>query len=417
MAYKLRVWSKLLLFFSSITWGSSISTLGDIFTIVGPLKYGDMAIFIVLFTALCSSKFRSAFVFCIRQYSGFVVLLAALVLLTAASIFASYLDGVTYINDHLFVVLRLIYYAILTMSIATFVLYFDCERIILNGLLIGIAAVSLTTIFYAITTEGLMIGSYYKISTEFGANPLATYISILLPISLCYAAYEKVGYIRNMHRVVVGVLLVTVMMTFAKGAWLTIIIACAIYFVLRMYRFGNMNIKVVLAVFVLLAIILIIFGKDIVSMGALEINASKGNTSERIEKYKEAFEIFSDNPVIGIGAQNFPVNDPHTSYGQMLAEVGILGALCLMGIFLYSLLCSKRLLTLSRKVNLIRECEPTILFLCVISLLVEALFTGLVLSMHLFWLITGMVFGLYARNRLYLKHNQCGVLVPSIVTK
>lgn len=113
----------------------------------------------------------------------------------------------------------------------------------------------------------------------------------------------------------------------------------------------------------------------------------KENYRERIELAREAIEVFSERPLLGVGLNNFffvtkSVQPPHNVYLIVLSETGILGTLVLF--FWLSKL-------FGRKLN-------KHLFLALVFVLFTGFFDHYWFTLHQNQLLLAVVFGLAARK-------------------
>ena len=132
------------------------------------------------------------------------------------------------------------------------------------------------------------------------------------------------------------------LLSLSRGAWLAIV-ACMFF----SFKFLNKRFKLFF-IFLILTIIVVAFivplsREVLIFRFSTLFEDSDASNVERLYLYKIAFQAFSDHPILGVGALNFPyylihngltegisaekiaILEPHNSFIQVLAEEGVLG--------------------------------------------------------------------------------------------
>jgi O-antigen ligase len=172
-------------------------------------------------------------------------------------------------------------------------------------------------------------------------NFAAAYLSISLA-SAAGILFTNLGRtLKWLAASVLGIGGVALIFTFSRGGWMAVALAitmiCLVYW--RQRRF---SLKAPIAVILILGLLYLPF-QNVIS--ARLFGDDKGSAESRIPLMKLAFRIVEDNPVLGVGANNFTVvmdryltSDfrvgwlfaVHNKYLLVLAETGIAGLLAFL---------------------------------------------------------------------------------------
>jgi O-antigen ligase len=159
---------------------------------------------------------------------------------------------------------------------------------------------------------------------------------------------SKVAYI-----VVVLMFLVTVMLTFARSAWLALLAVLAVYFSITNKR------KQAVSILAAAAVILVIAGTMFGNFGQIFNNritslVHESSAQSRLVIWKQALKIIINRPITGVGLANYDYGleafnaspylavPAHNNYLQVWAETGILGLTALSMIILQGFRLSYR---------------------------------------------------------------------------
>jgi putative inorganic carbon (HCO3(-)) transporter len=188
--------------------------------------------------------------------------------------------------------------------------------------------------------------SFMRVGGTVGSpNFAAAYLSILLT-SAASVMFADLG--RALKWLAIAVLAfggVALIFTFSRGGWMAATLAVAFICLLGCRRRG-FSLKVPIGLILILGMLCLPF-QNAISARLLEDD--KGSAESRIPLMKLAFRIIEDNPVLGVGANNFTIvmdryltSDfregwlfaVHNKYLLVLAETGILGLLAFLAFLL-----------------------------------------------------------------------------------
>jgi putative inorganic carbon (HCO3(-)) transporter len=172
-------------------------------------------------------------------------------------------------------------------------------------------------------------------------NFAAAYLSVSLAsaASILFTNLER--NLKWLAIAVLGVGGVALIFTFSRGGWIAAALAVALICLLGCRRRG-FSLKTPIAIILILAMLCSPF-LSVISARLLEDD--KGSAESRIPLMKLAFRIIEDNPVLGVGANNFSVvmdryltSDfregwlftVHNKYLLVLSETGIVGLIAFL---------------------------------------------------------------------------------------
>jgi putative inorganic carbon (HCO3(-)) transporter len=235
---------------------------------------------------------------------------------------------------------------------------FVVSMLLVGCLLEGIVVIAIKLFLTPETTWNGPIHIYADLAPLTGAmrvggtvgspNTAAAYFSLLLAIA-AGSLLTQIGFV---HRwLAVAVLAfgsVALILTFSRGGWIALLTAIAvIFFFARRQR--RSSLKVPIAILLILAMIYVPFHSLI---SARMLGDDKGSAESRIPLNKLAFRMIGDNPLLGVGANNFTVAMPryltsefrseflytvHNTYLLIWTEVGIAGLLAYLAFLLGTL--------------------------------------------------------------------------------
>jgi O-antigen ligase len=190
--------------------------------------------------------------------------------------------------------------------------------------------------------EGIGNGGFMRLGGTVGSsNFAAAYLSISIA-SAASVLFTDLGKIYRWLAIgVVGLGSVALVLTFSRGGWmaltLSLLLICGF-----MWKRRSFSLKAPIAVIVILAVLYIPFHGAITER---LFGDDRGSAESRIPLMNLAFRIIEDNPVLGVGANNFTVVMDryltsefregflfavHNKYLLVLAETGIGGLLALL---------------------------------------------------------------------------------------
>jgi O-antigen ligase len=274
-----------------------------------------------------------------------------------------------------------------------------------------------------------------------GANGFGRYLLLVIPLALSQIRYNP----RQVLKFVAGwgfiVTILALVFTFSRGGFLGIVIALGYYYLKQPPRFRSLLILGLTSVIVLIFLpsqytTRMLELTDFLpgnSEFALESNISfRGRLSENIV----AWQMFLDNPIAGVGLNNYPElyqsysqdlgldprgenRSPHNLYLEFLSELGVLGILW----FLFLQWLSFRGLNQARRIFLSLDMgEYANLCYAMQAVLIGFLVTGIFLHIahfRFFWLIYGLAIAIrnVAHNELVEKKSQSIPAAPQYQTQ
>jgi len=251
------------------------------------------------------------------------------------------------------------------------------------------------------------------------ASGFSGWIVVIIPLFLgMLTAGKAIGRsLKALLSILIVLLLVCLMMTYARGGWLGFVIGISL---MAGYVFKNLTLKVKLlcssVVIGLLAIFLIFpqpIKAKVTAIGRITIKSNEtinarvkstlktkeGSTPMRFYLWKESLRIIRDYPLTGCGLNTYSIvakyyksfegggGYPHNSYLQMAAETGIPGLISFIWILIE--LFKAGFMALAKRKN------PLLLGLLsgILAFLVQAFFDTHLYSLQLvilFWFVMGL---------------------------
>jgi len=170
--------------------------------------------------------------------------------------------------------------------------------------------------------------------------------------------HEKRKLTKFVALAMLGMILVAVLNTYSRGAYLVLAIDMALLFFVFEKRFSPIVAFAGLGILILLLQLLPAAYRDrfytlsefTAQNGIYQDTSFRGRSSEMLT----GLAMFADHPLLGVGTGNYPTNyqrytqligiefrattrDPHSLYVQVLAETGILGAIAFLGMMFFLL--------------------------------------------------------------------------------
>ncbi len=198
---------------------------------------------------------------------------------------------------------------------------------------------------------------------SFGVEPLYYANFLLLPIFLLVSRVTG-GLARKIDWGILGLLLITFILTLSRGAYIALLVGLIVVATVGLVK------KLIKKELVVRLIMLIVFSGVISGIAVTAVSGRTGlrtfgnqasikespvpgSTTSRLDHYRQAFRIFSEHPLLGVGAGNYDEasqlpNTPldkgrqivNNQYLETLAEagmVGFAGLLLVLGVALYTL--------------------------------------------------------------------------------
>ncbi|MCM8780437.1 MAG: O-antigen ligase family protein [Candidatus Omnitrophica bacterium] len=148
-------------------------------------------------------------------------------------------------------------------------------------------------------------------------NLLGGYLAMIIPLGLIYK--KKIW--------IVIPIAVALVLTASLGALLSLLVGLILYFYLK----GGLNQKSIVPIFVILAIISLVF---IFRSSAQKYHTQPiFSTLMRLNYWQDSLKIIKKYPLIGVGLGNFNLANSryaHNSYLQLWAEMGVLGIIAFL---------------------------------------------------------------------------------------
>ena len=145
-------------------------------------------------------------------------------------------------------------------------------------------------------------------STLENPNVLSEYLLLVIPFSAAFIVYEKKWLPRLFFAGTTGVMLVCMVLTYARGGWLALIVAAAIFLVMIDRRFIFVGIAGLIALYFLLPDVIL---SRLLSIGNLE----DGSTSYRLSIWLATLAMIRDFGLVGIGPGTAAFNRVYPIYG------------------------------------------------------------------------------------------------------
>ena len=168
-------------------------------------------------------------------------------------------------------------------------------------------------------------------STLDNPNVLSEYLLLAIPFSAAFVVYEKNWLARLFFIGTTGVMLLCMVLTFARGGWLGLIVAVAIFLVMIDRRFVFVGIIGLIALYFLLPDVIL---SRLLSIGDL----TDGSTSYRLSIWLGTLAMIRDFWLVGVGPGTAAFNRVYPIYGYGAANAQhshnlFLQIICDAGIF------------------------------------------------------------------------------------
>jgi O-antigen ligase len=252
------------------------------------------------------------------------------------------------------------------LLIASFVsVYFRQTRLVLTllgVLFLAASAEALYGVYQFVTATGpahFALGPFIRAFGHFGQpNPFAGYLASVVPLALVMIFVSPSRRYRVFAFVCAGIIGTAILMSFSRGAWLGLSVALIV--MLLSWRPSAAR---ALALFAAVGLILAILGATNLMppilaerlgpvaeyFGVFDVRGVRPTPEnfaliERLAHWQAGWEMFLENPVLGVGAGNYPVRyldyslpgwpdslgHAHNYYLNMAAEAGVAAGLALV---------------------------------------------------------------------------------------
>lgn len=281
--------------------------------------------------------------------------------------------------DGLGVVLRWVYYALLTSVFAIYVKTYDqviyCIRLLWLG---GLALICYAWINWYGSQQwffGLPVLSWIE---NLNPNTLGYYFSLMVPMSIFLLMSRSIS--RPVMLIVFVLLYFCILMTLSKSAVLISGGVLVISFIRNRQA---------------ISISLIAIGSVLYLYGDLFIgrwDASQASNADRLNLIESGVIMASENPLIGVGPKGYShyfdylkTSDAHNSYVNISAELGF------FAFILYTLMFVYLMISLFRKKPFIDNTLFVLFFTSILTLLLNGFVTGLPYSDKIPWILIGLL--------------------------
>jgi O-antigen ligase/tetratricopeptide (TPR) repeat protein len=196
-------------------------------------------------------------------------------------------------------------------------------------------------------------------------NITAFSLAIKIPFVLFLIHYEKKRVLKLILSLLVGLVLLGLSMIQSRASFLAVGLTCLLYTVLHTYLFLRKNKKwnqLFQIGYLIVPLLLVIVinqqflsnkGADALSRAAtISVSTNDGSVNQRLRYYEDVLTHMSSNPIFGVGLGNWKLKSidydskdikgyivpyhAHSDFIQLGAELGILGFLLYLGIFLWA---------------------------------------------------------------------------------
>ena len=281
--------------------------------------------------------------------------------------------------DGLGVVLRWVYYALVTSVFAIYIKTYDqviyCIRLLWLG--------GLTLICYAWINwygspqwfVGLPVLSWIQ---NLNANTLGYYFSLMVPLSVFLLMSKSIG--RHSMLIVFALLYFSILMTQSKAAVLISVVLLVISFI--------RNRRAISISLIAIASVLYLYGDLLIGRW----DASQASNADRLNLIESGVTMASENPLIGVGPKGFShyfdylkTSDAHNTYVNIIAELGFFAFILFTLMFVYLII------SLFRKKPFIDNTLFVLFFTSILALLLNGFVTGLPYSDKIPWILIGLL--------------------------
>jgi putative inorganic carbon (HCO3(-)) transporter len=132
-------------------------------------------------------------------------------------------------------------------------------------------------------------------------NDAGAYLSFVLALAVCLLFSDVARKYKWLAGVGLGFAGVALVFTFSRGAWISLFLAVALFYLLLMRRKGA-SLKAPVATLAILLVSCLPFHSAIEARLFTDDN---GSAESRVPLMNLAFRIIADNPVFGVGSNNF----------------------------------------------------------------------------------------------------------------
>lgn len=152
-------------------------------------------------------------------------------------------------------------------------------------------------------------------STFGNPNVFSVFLIVAIIFSITYALDRSRGALRILYFLSSIINILSLLLTFTRGAWVAIILAAAAYFVLHFKKIP----KILLIPLALSPLAIFAF-KPFVSRLLSIFNLADSSISSRLSIWRSAIEMLKDNLFVGVGIGSASFNEEFVKYAESGAE-------------------------------------------------------------------------------------------------
>lgn len=231
-----------------------------------------------------------------------------------------------------------IYFLIVNSYIRKTWIYRGIKLIVITTSIVALAGIFEGGVMNSAWLDSEMFSDIGERVTSFLGNPnmLGAYLVIVFPFAMAQMLLEQKGFNRFIYFVCSASLLVCIILTYSRGAWLGAIVALAIFLLTSNFR----NIWMLLLGAASIPVWIYLLPQSILNRFNSIFAMSDSSTVYRFNTWKGVWSMISDNIWTGIGygesafKQVYPqyavsgtetVMHSHNIFLQVLVEMGIIG--------------------------------------------------------------------------------------------
>jgi O-antigen ligase len=174
-------------------------------------------------------------------------------------------------------------------------------------------------------------------------NDFCLFVNVMLPFSFIFAAYAESRKVRFYYVFLFLILLSANITTFSRGGFVGLVFVCFYLFLISKKKMAFIIFSMI---FIAISMVFVPqeYKAEISTINPDALNQGTGET--RVQYWKASWKMFLDHPLIGVGPGNYNTHVAeyhiygdrawgravHSLYFTLLAELGILGVFCFLGI-------------------------------------------------------------------------------------
>lgn len=230
----------------------------------------------------------------------------------------------------------------------------------------------------------------YLRATSFFPDPhmFSFFLGLLIPIALVMFIRNKPS--RLFYSVCFLLLIFADALTFSRGGYLGLAAGAGAFLAVFWQKIG-LKYKLGALFLALAAVLVLIVPNPVSQRFASSFNLKEGSNEGRIEMWTKASEIALDNPLLGVGIGNYPLEikasadyrEPiyaHNTYLDIASETGIISALIWIGILISA---AKAFYKKAQKDIIFLGCFASIIIFSAHSFFETAIYSPVVLTLFL----------------------------------